>query len=61
MIGFVMLRGIFRKSTAYMGVVTGVLGIVSLAGWSVTIILNTVLATVWVLLVSYRLYQLGQQ
>jgi hypothetical protein len=61
MIGLVMLRGIFRKSTAYVGVVTGVLGIVSITGWSVTIILNAVFATVWVLLVGYRLSRLGQQ
>jgi hypothetical protein len=59
LIGLVMLKGIFSKSTAYVGVVTGVLGIVSIAGWNVTIIMNAVLATVWVLLVGYRLYRLG--
>ena len=46
MIGLVMLKGIFSKSTAYIGVVTGVLGIVSIAGWNVTMIMNAVLATV---------------
>lgn len=61
LIGLVMLKGIFRKSTAYVGVATGVLGIVSIAGWNVTIILNAVLATAWVLLVGYRLSRLGQQ
>ena len=59
LIGLVMLKGIFSKSTAYVGLVTGVLGLVSLAGWNVTIIMNAVLATVWVLLVGYRLYRLG--
>jgi hypothetical protein len=59
MIGLVMLKGIFRKSTAYLGLVTGILGIVSIAGLNVTIIMNAVLATVWVLLVGYRLYRLG--
>ena len=59
MIGLVMLKGIFNKSTAYMGLVTGVLGIVSIAGLNVTIIMNAILATVWVLLVGYRLYRLG--
>ena len=45
LIGFVMLKGIFRKSTAYVGVITGILGIVSIAGWNVTIILNAAFAT----------------
>ncbi|MBV9670595.1 MAG: hypothetical protein JOZ43_06535, partial [Acidobacteriales bacterium] len=35
LIGLVMLKGIFRKSTAYVGVATGVLGIVSITGWNV--------------------------
>jgi len=60
LISLVMLKGIFRKSTAYVGVATGVLGIVSLVGWSVTIILNAVFATLWVLLVGYRLCRLDQ-
>jgi len=66
MIGLVMLKGIFSKSTAYLGVVTGILGIVSVVGTffvstlSVTIIITSVLTTVWVLLVGYRLYRLGK-
>jgi len=66
LIGLVMLKGIFRKSTAYLGLATGILGIVSVAGpffvsiLSVTIIIASVLTTVWVLLVGYRLYRLGQ-
>jgi len=66
MIGLVMLKGIFSKSMAYLGVVTGILGIVSVAGplfvsaLSVTIIITSVLTTVWVLLVGYRLYRLGK-
>ncbi len=59
-IGLVMLKGVFRKTTAYLGLVTGVLGIVSIAGLGVTIILNALCATVWVLLVGYRLYRLGR-
>jgi hypothetical protein len=65
-IGLVMLKGIFRKSTAYVGVVTGILGIVSVAGpifvstLSATVIVTSVLTTVWVLLVGYRLYRLGK-
>jgi hypothetical protein len=59
MIGLVMLRGIFSKSTAYLGLITGVLGIVSITGLNVTIIMNAVLATVWVLLVGYRLSKIS--
>jgi hypothetical protein len=67
MIGLVMLKGIFRKGTAYVGVATGILGIVTVVGpffvsaLSVTIIITSVLTTVWVVLVGYRLYRLGQQ
>lgn len=67
LIGLVMLEGIFRKSTAYLGVATGILGIVSVVGpffvsaLSVTIIITSVLTTLWVLFVGFRLYRLGQQ
>jgi hypothetical protein len=60
LIGLVMLKGIFNKITAYVGLVTGVLGIVSIAGWNVTVILNAVFATVWLLLVGYGLYRLAK-
>jgi hypothetical protein len=65
MIGLVMLKGIFGKSTAYLGLVTGILGIVSVVGpffvstLSVVIIITSALTTVWVLSVGYRLYRLG--
>ena len=67
MTSLVMLKGIFSKSTAYLGLVTGILGIVSVAGspfvsfLSVAVIVTSVLTTVWVLFVGYRLYRLGQQ
>jgi hypothetical protein len=63
MIGFVMLKGkgIFSKTTAYLGVAAGIFGIVSIAGFFVTIIMNAVLTTVWVLFVGYRLFRLGQK
>jgi hypothetical protein len=67
MIGVVMLRGIFSRTVAYMGLATGILGIVSVAGrflantLSVTIIIASVLTTFWLLLVGHRLYGLGQQ
>jgi hypothetical protein len=60
LIGLVMLKGVFNKTTAYLGLATGILGIVSVSGWSVTIIMNAVFATIWVLLVGYRLYRLSQ-
>ena len=59
LISLVMLKGIFNKVTAAVGLVTGVLGIVSITGWTVTIVLNAIFATVWLLLVAYRLYRLG--
>lgn len=67
LIGFVMLRGIFGKGAAYVGVVTGILGIVSVAGspfvsaLSVAVIVTSVLTTVWVLLVGFRLLRLGRR
>ena len=66
MTGLVMLKGIFNKSTAYIGLATGILGIVSVVGpffvtsLGVTIIIASVLTTIWVLLAGYRLYRLGQ-
>jgi hypothetical protein len=65
--GLVMLRSPFGKGTAYLGLVTGILGIVSVAGpflvgaLGATIIAASVLTTVWVLLVGYRLYRIGRQ
>jgi hypothetical protein len=65
--GLVMLRGIFSKITAYLGVISGTLAIVSVVGpffarsLSVTIIIASALTTVWVLFAGYRLYRLGQQ
>lgn len=67
MIGIVMLKGPFGKGTAYLGVVTGVLGVVSVVGpslvsaLSVAIIITSALTTVWVLFVGYRLLRLGQR
>ena len=60
-VGVVMLKGVFNKATAYVGIVTGIFGIASMTRSSVAVIGNALLATVWVLLVGYRLYRLGQQ
>ena len=61
LIGFVMLkgRGIFSKTTAYLGVATGILGVLSVTGFFIAIIMNAVFATVWVLFVGWRLYRLS--
>jgi hypothetical protein len=59
--GFVMLRGVFNKITAYLGLATGILGIVSLTGLTLTIIMNALFATAWILVVGYRLCRLAQE
>jgi len=65
-IGLVMLKGAFSKVTAYLGVVTGVLGIISVAGpffiaaLGMTAILTSILTTVWVLFVGHKLLRLSQ-
>lgn len=58
----VMMKGMFGRSTAYLGVVTGLLGILAVASSffasslsSIAIILTSVLTTVWYLFVGYRL------
>jgi len=60
--GFVMLKGkgIFSKTTAYLGLAAGIFGIVSIAGFFVIAIINALLTTVWVLFVGYRLFRLGR-
>jgi hypothetical protein len=58
-IGLVMLRGVFNKVTAYLGIITGILGLAAVAGLSIAVILNAVFATVWLLFVGYRLYRLA--
>ena len=60
-----MLTGSFGKTTASVGVVTGALGIVSVAGTFVlpalssAIILASALTTLWVLLAGFRLLRIG--
>jgi hypothetical protein len=60
-IGLVMLKSAFSHLTAYVGVITGLLGIASLTGWSIAIILNALFATIWIFLSGYRLYRLGRR
>jgi hypothetical protein len=60
-IGGVMLKanGIFGKTTAYLGLAAGLLGIVSAAGFFITMILNAVFVMLWVLSLAARLCRLG--
>ena len=61
-IGLVMLQGgRFGRSTAWLGVATGVLGVIAVVGpifasaLDPAVIITAVLTTVWVLVVGYRL------
>jgi hypothetical protein len=66
-ISVVMRQGAFGKGTAYVGIVTGALGIVAAVGpffisaLSVTIVIVSVLTTLWILLVGVRLFRLGRR
>jgi len=62
----IMLKGIFSRSTAYVGLLTGILGIISVTSSffssslsSITIILASLLTTVWIFLVGFGLSKLG--
>lgn len=66
-ISFVMLKGVFNKATAYLGLVTGILAIISIVGpYFASVLSNLVplmsaLSMIWFLLVGYRLYKLGRK
>jgi hypothetical protein len=65
--GLVMLKGIFNKTTAILGVVTGVLGILSIVvpyfvgPFSVAIMAASVCTTLWAYFVGFGLWKLGRQ
>ena len=64
--GVVMLRSTFSRTAAWLGVATGILGIVSVggalvvSGLSAAVIVASVLTTMWALVVGYRFIRLGQ-
>jgi hypothetical protein len=64
--GFVMRKGTFSKSAAYLGLATGIFGVVSVVGpffasaLSGTIIITSLLTIVWAWFAGYRLYALGR-
>lgn len=61
-IGFVMLKegGIFKRTTAYLGLVAGIFGFISVGRFFIAVMLHTVLITIWFLFVGYRLCGLGR-
>ena len=61
LIGAVMLRGRFGRTAAWLALATGISGIASFTGWGFTIILNALLATLWLLLVGYGLCRLASE
>lgn len=66
-ISVVMHRANFSRGTAYVGIATGALGIVAALGpffigaLSVTIVIASVLTTLWILLVGVRLFRLRRR
>ena len=65
-VSLVMLKGVYSKRTAYLGLAVGFTGIIALAdpfvgAWGKVHIVNALLATIWFLLVGWRLYKLAQQ
>lgn len=59
--GVVMLKSKFGKIAAYLGLVTGVLGILSLTSWFPVIMGNALFATAWFFVVGYKLIRLTRQ
>jgi hypothetical protein len=60
-VGLVMVKGEFDKTTAYLALATGVLGVASLTGLSFAIIGNALFATAWLFCVGYRLCRLARR
>jgi hypothetical protein len=65
-ISLVMLKGGFSKVAAYIGVITGILGVVSVVGaffisaLSIIIVITSILTTVWFFFVGYGLIRLSR-
>lgn len=64
--GWVMLKGAFSRAAAYVGLATGIVGIIAVAGpylvsaLSVTIIFASLLTMVWTVLAGIELYRRGR-
>lgn len=57
--GIVMLRGRFDRTSAYLAIATGILGVAALSGFGPMIVGNALFATIWLFAVSFRLYRLA--
>ena len=61
----VMLKGKVSKTTAYLGVITGTLGIIAVAGpffissLGIIVVITSILTTVWFFFIGYKLFRLG--
>jgi hypothetical protein len=56
LIGLVMRHSTFGKRTAYLGIAAGVFGALTISGWAPSVLLNTVLEAIWLVLVGRCLY-----
>jgi hypothetical protein len=59
--GLVMLKGLFGKGTAYLGILTGVVGIIgsiSISVFPIVFVVGLILAGIWCFPVGYRLLRL---
>ncbi|MGA2572381.1 MAG: hypothetical protein ABSF23_17885 [Terracidiphilus sp.] len=59
--GIVMLKATFSRIAAWLGLATGVLGLLSLTGSYLAIMGNALFATVWLFFVGFRLIRLARQ
>lgn len=65
LVALVMLKGVFNKLTAYVGLATGILGVGATVGsffvpaLGAVVILTSILTIVWLLFVGHRLYRLN--
>jgi Domain of unknown function (DUF4386) len=61
LISMVMLKSIFPKGIAWVGIVAAIFGLVAIVGWNVAVMMNALLATIWILLVGFRLFQIPKK
>lgn len=65
-ISLVMLKGVFGKVTAFLGVGSGILGIIAvvgpflISGLGIFAVFSSILTTVWVILLGWKLFRLAQ-
>jgi len=64
--GVVMLRGIFSKSTAYLGIAASIVGFaysisIFAPSLAILVVIEVLIFAVWFMLAGYRLYRLGKR